>query len=386
MRIRRNHQQNITPQKLQNQYKPTKLVSLRTSLMLTALLAVFFSGLSLLLGWYIFKGSVSNTTIEQSQQIISSEGEVFNKIASEVGKSVVSVIVSQESGNSSAGSGFVIDSDGLILTNKHVIPAGTSQIEVIDYTSTKHTAKLIGRDSANDIAFIKVESLGDNIPPAKLADSSTVKVGDKVLAIGNALGEFQNTVTSGIVSGIGRPIEIGDSSGQDYESLSNLIQTDAAINPGNSGGPLVNMAGEVIGINTAIVEDAQSLGFSIPINDAKALIAQAQTNGNLGERSYLGVRYINLTEEIAQQLNLSINQGALVYSARGNAVEPNSPADQAGLRQKDVITNVQGIPINRTSSLPSVLSKFKPGQNIEITVLRNNQEIKLNATLTSSPN
>lgn len=386
MKFRKNKQKNIVPQQIQTQAKQTKIISLKTSLLLTATCAVFVSCLSLLVGWYLFKDSVSTTSVEQSRQIISSEGEVFNKIASEVGKSVVSVTISQGDGRTSAGSGVVISSDGLILTNKHVIPAGTSQIEVIDYTGAKHSAKLIGRDSANDIAFIKADDLGENIPPAKLADSSAVKVGDKVLAIGNALGEFQNTVTSGIVSGIGRPIEVGDGSGQDFESLSNLIQTDAAINPGNSGGPLVNMAGEVIGINTAIVEDAQSLGFSIPINDTKALITQAQTNGNLGERAYLGVRYINLTESIAQQLDLSVNQGALVYSARGDAVELGSPADKAGIRQKDVITAVEGIAITRSSNLPSVLSKFKPDQNIEITVVRNNQEIKLSATLTASPN
>lgn len=384
MKFKKVRQKNSIPQQIRTQARPARLISLKTSLLLTAACAIFISSLSLLIGWHLFKDSASTTSVEQSKQIISSEGEVFNKIASEVGKSVVSITVTQRGGGTSSGSGVVIDSDGLILTNKHVIPSGTSQIEVIDYTATKHSAKLIGRDSANDIAFIKADNLGESIPPAKLADSSAVKVGDKVLAIGNALGEFQNTVTSGIVSGIGRPIEVGNGSGQGYESLSNLIQTDAAINPGNSGGPLVNMTGEVIGINTAIVENAQSLGFSIPINDTKALISQAQTNGNLGERAYLGVRYINLTDAIAQQLGLDINQGALVYSARGNAVEPSSPADKAGIRQRDVITKVEGVSITRSSNLSSVLSKFKPGQTIEIIIVRDNQEIKLSTTLTTS--
>jgi S1-C subfamily serine protease len=311
--------------------KRRRTISLRLALLSSLGFAIFFSGLSLGGSWLLLKdSSLDSASIEERREVISSEGDVFNRIASDVGKSVVSIVVKGSGGTEAAGTGVVIDSSGLILTNKHVIPATATQVSVVDHTNTTHNAQIIGRDSTNDIAFIRVADLPSSIPPAKLADSSKVKVGDKVLAIGNALGEFQNTVTSGIVSGIGRPIDISDDEGLTYESLFNLIQTDAAINPGNSGGPLVNMSGEVIGINTAIVQDAQSLGFSIPINDAKALIAQVEQTGDLGQKAYLGVRYVNLNASIAEDLSLGTNEGALIYDATNNPIESGSPAATGG--------------------------------------------------------
>jgi serine protease Do len=379
--------QNPTAEPVQNKKptKPPKTLSLSSSILISLAFALVFSSLAVLASWQIFKNSKAQTTISEQREIISSEGEIFNEIASEVGRSVVSIVVAGSNGQSAAGTGVVINSNGLILTNKHVIPVSATKIDVVDYSNTKYSATVLGRDSANDIAFIKVEDLPKSVPPAKLADSSKVKVGDKVLAIGNALGEFQNTVTSGIVSGIGRPIEVSDDDGGSFESLFNLIQTDAAINPGNSGGPLVNIEGEVIGINTAIVQDAQGLGFSIPINDAKSLIAQVEQTGNLGERAYLGVRYINLTEVIARDLNLQTTEGALVYDARGQAIEVNSPASKADIRQYDVIMQINEIKLSRNTSLASVLSKFKPGDSISLKVLRANQTIDLNLTLGSAP-
>jgi serine protease Do len=365
--------------------KQTKTLSLKSTLLISISSAFLFSSLAILASWQLFNSSKTQTTISEQREIISSEGEIFNEIASEVGKSVVSIVVAGNNGQSAAGTGVIINSDGLILTNKHVIPVAATEINVVDYSNRKYSASVLGRDSANDIAFIKVEGLPASVPPAKLADSSRVKVGDKVLAIGNALGEFQNTVTSGIVSGIGRPIEISDENGESFESLFNLIQTDAAINPGNSGGPLVNMNGEVIGINTAIVRDAQGLGFSIPINDAKALIAQVEQNGNLGERAYLGVRYVNLTDSISEDLNLQVKEGALVYDARGQAIELNSPAATAGLRQYDVILQVNEVKLSRSNSLAYVLSGFKPGDTISLTILRDGQTLSLNIVLGSTP-
>lgn len=366
---------------------PPKTISLKLAVLSSIIFAILFSSLSLLVSWLIIQNQVvSPANLEQRQEIISSEGDVFNRIASEVGKSVVSIVATGSNGSSAAGTGVVINADGLILTNKHVIPSGAAQIEIIDHTNTTHLAKVLGRDPSNDIAFVQVKDLPDSVPSAKLADSSKVKVGDKVLAIGNALGEFQNTVTSGIVSGIGRPIEVSDDNNQNYESLFNLIQTDAAINPGNSGGPLVNINGEVIGINTAIVQDAQSLGFSIPINDAKGLISQIEQTGNLGSKAYLGVRYLNLTASIAQNLNLEVAEGALVYDSRNNPVEPNSPASKAGLQQYDVILSISGEQINQIRSLSSVLSKFKPNQEVELAISRDGATIKLKVTLGSAPN
>ncbi len=366
--------------------KPKHFVTLRFALFSSLLIALVFSSASFLASWKILAGNqISSGNLEERKEIISSEGDVFNRIASEVGKSVVSIVVPSANG-SAAGTGVIISQDGLILTNRHVVEQSSASIEVVDYTNTKHQGQVIGRDSSNDIAFIKVPDLPNTVPAAKLADSSQVKVGDKVLAIGNALGEFQNTVTSGIVSGIGRPIDVSDEQSGALTSLTNLIQTDAAINPGNSGGPLVNISGEVIGINTAIVQDAQSLGFSIPINDAKALITQVEQTGSLGQRAYLGVRYLNITQSIAQDLDLPVNQGALIYNSTSRAVESGSPADLAGLKAYDVITQVGEVKLSNSISLSSALSKFKPGQNITLTILRDSNELKIDLTLGSTPN
>ena len=366
--------------------KPKKMVSLRSSIFISIFFAIFFSLSSLIASWLILNNRTSVDSFQNHKEIISSEGEVFNKIAGEVGKSVVSINSIQEDGRGAAGTGVLINSDGLILTNKHVVEKVSESVTIVTHDSEEQQAKVVGKDSTNDIAFLQVDNIPKNIPPARLADSASVKVGDKVLAIGNTLGEFQNTVTSGIVSGIGRPIEVGDENGMSYESLFNLIQTDAAINPGNSGGPLVNINGEVIGINTAIVQEAQSLGFSIPINDIKPLISQIEQTGNLGEKAYLGVRYLNLNASIAKNLNLTINAGAVVYTSSGNPIEPGSPAQQAGIQQLDVITANNQTPVDGSSSLSSVLAKFKPGEQVSLTVFRSGVSIKLNVTLGSTPN
>ncbi len=391
LRSKRNNQpQETVNQEIVKAAKPPKVrrqISLRLALLSSIFFAMLFSSGSFLLSWkFLDQNNITATNLEERKEIISSEGDVFNRIANDVGKSVVSIVVPNTNGTGSAGTGVVIDQSGLILTNKHVVADSLASVEVVDYTNTKHTGQVIGRDSTNDIAFIRVANLPANIPAAKLADSAKVKVGDKVLAIGNALGEFQNTVTSGIVSGIGRPIDVSDQNGDALTSLSNLIQTDAAINPGNSGGPLVNISGEVIGINTAIVQDAQSLGFSIPINDAKDLISQIEQTGNLGQKAYLGVRYLNITESIAEDLSLPVSEGALIYNSSGRAVESGSPADSAGLKAYDVITELGGTKLNRSTSLSSALSKFKPGQTITLTILRDSKETKVELTLGSAPN
>ena len=366
--------------------KPKKMVSLRSSIFISIFFAIFFSLSSLIASWLILNNRTSVDSFQNHKEIISSEGEVFNKIAGEVGKSVVSINSIQEDGRGAAGTGVLINSDGLILTNKHVVEKVSESVTIVTHDSEEQQAKVVGKDSTNDIAFLQVDNIPKNIPPARLADSASVKVGDKVLAIGNTLGEFQNTVTSGIVSGIGRPIEVGDENGMSYESLFNLIQTDAAINPGNSGGPLVNINGEGIGINTAIVQEAQSLGFSIPINDIKPLISQIEQTGNLGEKAYLGVRYLNLNASIAKNLNLTINAGAVVYTSSGNPIEPGSPAQQAGIQQLDVITAINQTPVDSSSSLSSVLAKFKPGEQVTLTAFRSGVSIKIDVTLGSTPN
>jgi serine protease Do len=212
-----------------------------------------------------------------------------------------------------------------------------------------------------------------------------MEVGDLVIAIGYALGEFENTVTSGIISGLGRPVTAGDSGGGSTESLTNLFQTDAAINPGNSGGPLLNSSGEVIGINTAIAGNAENIGFSIPINDVKYQIASILTKGKL-EVPYLGVRYVVLTQAIKDHYDLSSAEGAwLKASGSQLAVMTDSPADKAGLKEGDIITKVNDENITADSVLSTVLSKYKVGDTLNITYLRGDNEKTTKATLELSP-
>ena len=284
----------------------------------TVLLMLISSVSAGFLGGY-FGGKSANGDVGQQnqiiqQQIVSSESKLITQIAREVGPSVVSINVAADSVQDtvlgpravvqeSAGTGFFLDSDGIIITNRHVIPKQAAQVSVTLADGTELTdVSVIGRTADNDpldVAFLKVnDKKGKDIKPIKLGDSTGVEVGEKVIAIGNALGQFQNTVTSGIISGYGRNVEAGDEYGGS-ETLQNLFQTDASINQGNSGGPLVNIRGEVIGINTAIAGGgAENIGFAIPISDVQGVIKSVLKNGKL-ERPYLGVRYITLTDDIA---------------------------------------------------------------------------------------
>ncbi|MEK7561302.1 MAG: trypsin-like peptidase domain-containing protein, partial [Patescibacteria group bacterium] len=234
-------------------------------------------------------GGLGKTTIAQKQQYVSSESQLISQIAKTTGQSVVSIDVeSQTTGQdffgfqysqrqAGAGTGFIISDLGIIATNRHVVPVGTSSVSVTLSDGTKYSGvQVIGRTASSnslDVAFLKITDLkGKKLVPVTLGDSSKMQVGDRVVAIGNALGQFQNTVTTGIISGHGRDVQAGDQNGVVIENLTDLFQTDAAINPGNSGGPLVNINGEVIGVNTAIAGSAQNIGFAIPINDLKGLI------------------------------------------------------------------------------------------------------------------
>jgi serine protease Do len=221
-----------------------------------------------------------------------------------------------------------------------------------------------------------------------VGDSSQLQVGDAVVAIGNALGQFQNTVTSGIISGYGRSVQAGDSSGSgSSENLDDLFQTDAAINEGNSGGPLVNLNGQVIGINTAIAGNAQNIGFAIPINDVTGLIKQIQKTGKL-ERPYLGVRYVPLTPDVASQYNIDVTAGAFVLpqvDMASPSVLSGSPAEKAGLQAGDVITKIDDTKIDQTHSLTSIISKHEVGDQVELTIIRDGKTIHARATLEAVP-
>lgn len=335
-------------------------------------------------------------------QYISNESSLIAGIAKEVGPAVVSVDVSSQvstpdffgfggSTNSqqSAGTGFIIDKSGIIVTNRHVVPDGTSSVSVTLSDGTKFdNVEVLGRTNSSsslDVAFLKIkDTKGHNLTVAKLGDSAKMQVGDKVIAIGNALGQFQNTVTAGIISGYGRDLQAGDSSGGSSESLTDLFQTDAAINEGNSGGPLVNINGEVIGMNTAIAGNAQNIGFSIPIDDIKGLVASVLATGKL-QQPYLGVRYISLNDDIAYQLNLDTKRGAYVAPGSGDSILPGSPAEKAGLKEKDVIVKVDNVSVDENTSLTSALSRHKVGDTVKLTVVRDGKTITLTATLEAAP-
>jgi serine protease Do len=361
-------------------------------------------------------GNVTLASLGSQDKIVTSQSQLINQIAKTVGPSVVSVNVSINSSGSSssdnssgsgfglfgfsqpeqeeaAGTGIIISSDGLIITNRHVVPDGTTNVSVTLSNGTElKNVSVIGRTSDTDsldIAFLKINNTeGQKLTPAVIGDSSTVQVGDSVVAIGNALGQFQNTVTSGIISGYGRSVQASDSSGDgSSENLDDLFQTDAAINEGNSGGPLVDLNGQVIGINTAIAGDAQNIGFAIPINDVRGLIEQVVKTGKF-ERPYLGVRYIPLTADVADEYNLGVDNGAFIAPSSDSSspsIIPSSPAASAGLQVNDIITAVNGTNIDQQHDLTGLLDQYQSGATINLTVLRNGKSMQINVTLGSEP-
>ncbi|MEO5627865.1 MAG: trypsin-like peptidase domain-containing protein [Candidatus Saccharimonadales bacterium] len=349
-------------------------------------------------GYWASRKSQTNLSTTAQKEVVSSEGNLISQIAKDVGPSVVSVNVTGQAAASrysyggeqqSAGTGFIVSKEGVIVTNRHVVPAGTTSVSVVMSDGTQFDdVTVIGRTNESDsldIAFLKIkDTKGKELKPAKLGDSSKMQVGDKVVAIGNALGQFQNTVTSGIISGYGRDVEAGDSTGSSTEQLQDLFQTDAAINEGNSGGPLVNINGEVIGINTAVAGgNAQSIGFAIPSNDISGLVKSVLATGKL-ERPYLGVRYISITDDYAAQNDLSVKRGAFVIKDNGSILA-GSPADIAGIKPGDIITKVNDKPINETNNLSIVLGRFTVGETVVLTVIRDGKEQKISVTLAAAP-
>lgn len=278
-----------------------------------------------------------------------------------------------------AGSGFIISEDGMIVTNKHVVEDTAAEYTVITNDNEKFSAKVLAVDPFNDLAVVKIEKSG--LPIAVLGDSDKLKLGQRVIAIGNALGEFQNTVTTGVVSGIGRSITATGLA--QTEKLSELIQTDAAINPGNSGGPLVNLEGEVIGVNTAVSSEAQLIGFAIPINQVRKVIDDVKKYGRV-RRPFLGVRYTIVTESFAKENNLPKDYGVLVVQGASQdepAVVPGSPADKAGLEAGDIILELSGKQITQDAQLADQLRDYNPGDRVSMKILRGTEEKTLSATL-----
>ena len=277
------------------------------------------------------------------------------------------------------GTGFIIDSDGLIITNKHVVLDEDAEYTVLTNDGKKYPAPVLARDPIQDIAVLKISAT--NLPTLKMGNSDRVRIGQTVIAIGNALGEFRNTVSVGVISGLARTITAGG--GGFSEQLEEVIQTDAAINEGNSGGPLLNLYGEVIGINTAMVQGAENIGFAIPINKAKKDISDIEIKGKISY-PFLGVRAVLINQSLQQQYNLPYDYGALVISgntADEKAVMSGSPAEKAGIQEGDIILEADGVKVNQDNTLSKLILKHNVGDKIILKIYREREEKIIDATL-----
>lgn len=278
------------------------------------------------------------------------------------------------------GSGFIVSADGYIITSNHVVSDTEAEYTVILDPQKKYPAKVLSRNPIQDIAVLRIE--GKEFPFLELGDSETIDIGETVLAVGNPLGEFHDTISAGIVSGLSRFITAQDGFNGTSSRLKGLIQTDAAINPGNSGGPLVNMEAKAIGVNTAMVMGAQNLGFAIPISYAKKDLEEVQKFGKI-KRPFLGIKYIILNKELSQQNKIDIDYGALVIRERlgEDAVVPGSAAAKAGLKEFDIILEANGEKITDKNPLSETLDKYQVGQEINLKVSRNKKEMNLKIKL-----
>lgn len=282
-----------------------------------------------------------------------------------------------------AGTGFFVTSDGYLVTNRHVADVEGAVFFVITNDDKEYDAKVIDTDPFFDIAVMKIE--GSDFSTVAFGDSNNIKVGQTVIAIGNALSQYQNTVTKGVISGINRRI-----SAYDYttggEIIEGAIQTDAAINPGNSGGPLINLRGEVVGMNTAISSGAEGVGFAIPVNEVKTAVESVKKEGRI-VRPWLGVRFTMLSKESAKARGLSVNEGALITSGQGEgAVVSGSPAEQAGLKDGDIVIAVDDEKLTEENSLSKVIREHLPGDILKLTVLHGGETFELVVTLAEYEN
>jgi serine protease Do len=341
-----------------------------------------------------FNSGVSNGPNTINQNLVLQEESAITNVVDEATPAVVSIVISKDvntlfpflNGQSGtnvqeigAGSGFFVSADGLVMTNKHVVSDSRAQYTVVTNDGRRLDAKVVAQDPSNDVAIVKVDI--SNAPHLSFADSSQLELGQHVIAIGNSLGEFQNTVTTGVVSGLSRNIVAGDRTGQ--EQLEGVIQTDAAINPGNSGGPLLNLLGQVVGINTAVSGEGQSIGFALPANDVKAALESYERGGKI-VRPFLGVRYVQITKALKEEMNLARDYGVLLIrgaSTADFAVIPGSPADRAGLKEGDIILEVDGKRVDEDHSLTQILKSYKPNDRISIKVYSGDSEKTIPITL-----
>jgi len=340
--------------------------------------------------------------IQKEYQPQTTQEEKIIQVVNEVSPAVVSIVITKyveqyyitpfeeipfqkriEEKEIGGGTGFIVSEDGMILTNKHVVLDETADYTVFTINGQKFPTKVLARDPVQDIAIIKIEQEKTvdqqgkltlkPFPTVKLGDSDKLQIGQTVIAIGNVLGEFRNSVSVGVISGLGRTITA--SGGGLVETIEDVIQTDAAINRGNSGGPLLNLKGEVTGINTAMVLEAQSIGFAIPINKAKKDIEQVKTLGKI-VYPFLGVRYVLITEKIQKENNLPVSYGAWVIkgSYGETAIFPDSVAEKIGLKEGDIILEFNGEKITTENTLAKIIMEYNPGDEIVLKILREGKE------------
>ncbi len=309
--------------------------------------------------------SVVTVSITQERQIIDPFANPFGFFGRGEGRT--------ETIEQDIGSGFVVG-DGLVVTNKHVVGEAGAEYTIIDRDGNEHRVEQIYRDPANDLAILQVEN--NNLPSIELGDSENLKVGQFVIAIGTALGEFRHTVTTGVISGLGRGIQAGSQFGGFIEELDNVIQTDAAINPGNSGGPLLNSAGQVIGINTAVSAGAENIGFAIPINILKESLTNFEETGRF-DRAFLGVSYQLISRDVA--LMNEVPAGAYVRE-----VIPGSAAETAGIEQGDIITKIDGENLDEENTLAEIIGKKRSGERVALELWRDGETRQVEVSLSST--
>lgn len=325
----------------------------------------------------IFKKNGSGYGGLIKSEVVQEESSVVD-VVDKVSPAVVSVVVKTygfdyfngpSSSESGIGTGFIIDPKGLILTNSHVVDNPDGEYSVVMKDGTTYDVKKVHLDTVQDVAILEIDA--KNLPTVSLGDSDQLKVGQRAIAIGNALGRFQNTVTVGVVSGLGRAISAsGSTTINNYDSV---IQTDAALNPGNSGGPLLNSMGQVIGMNVATTPGADNISFAIPVNTLKPLLETFLKEGRL-IRPFLGVNYVMVTKEIAELRRLP--EGAFI-----TRVYADTPADKAQLKRGDIITAIDGKGLSSTSALGSFIAKYKVGETLNLSVDRNGKQLTLKAVL-----
>jgi serine protease Do len=373
------------------------------AVVVSSLTAVFVCSVIGIIGYNFLK---QEPVIEQNETYISTDAYEESVVAAvdKAAPAVVSIIVTKdlpiieeyydsfwgmffpryldetEEREVGGGTGFIITSDGLILTNKHVVEDEEADYTVLTNDGEKISAEVIARDPIQDIAILKIDKTG--LSTIQLGNSDEIKTGQTVIAIGNSLGEFSNTVSVGVISGLRRSITAINDYGES-EELSEVIQTDAAINQGNSGGPLLNLKGEAIAINVAMAQMAENVGFALPINIVKRDVDQVIREGKI-TYPFLGVRYILITPEVQKENNLSVGHGALIVRGENMsdlAVVPGSPADKADLEENDIILEINGEKINSDNPLADVIQEYGIGERISLKILHKGEEKEIQVEL-----